>query len=76
MEKNDFGAAHTKRVFRIAKENFFIEKEIEDLTFAAIILHDIGGCIIKEQYEKGPTIAAELLKKLGCPTVFIKQVCE
>jgi len=74
LEKNDFGMAHTARVFTIAKENFLIEKEIEDLTFASIILHDIGGSTIREQYEKGPTIASELLKKLACPTSLVKHV--
>ena len=76
LVKNDFGIAHTKRVFTIAKKNFAIKKVTEDLTFASIILHDVGGSTIREQYEKGPAIAAELLRKLGCPEAFIKQVCE
>jgi len=76
LEKNDFGVGHTKRVFKIAKENFPVKKGREELTFASIILHDIGGSTIKEQYEKGPQIATELLKKLGCPDGFIGQVCE
>lgn len=76
LEKNDFGVSHTKRVLQIAKKNFPAKPELQDLTYTAIILHDIGGCTIKDQYEKGPEIATEILKKLGCPDSFIKQVCE
>ncbi len=76
LEKNDFGVSHTKRVFDIAKENFQVKPELKDLTYASIILHDIGGSTIKDQYEKGPMIASDLLKQLGCPNNFIKQVCE
>ena len=76
LEKNDFGVSHTKRVLKIAKKNFPAKPELQDLTYTAIILHDIGGCTIKDQYEKGPEIATEILKKLGCPDSFIKQVCE
>ena len=76
LERNDFGVAHTKRVFDIAKQNFPVKPELQELTFASIILHDIGGSSIKEQYEKGPQIATVILKKLGCPDYFISQVCE
>jgi hypothetical protein len=76
LERNDFGVAHTKRVFCIAKQNFPVKPELQELTFASIILHDIGGSSIKEQYEKGPQIATLILKKLGCPDYFIRQVCE
>ena len=76
LEKNDFGVSHTKRVFEIANQNFPVKPENQDLTFTAIIFHDIGGSTIKEQYEKGPQIATSILKKLGCPESFIKQVCE
>ncbi len=76
LEKNDFGIAHTKRVFDIAKQNFPVKPELHELTYTAIILHDIGGSTIKEQYVKGPQIATILLKKLNCPESFIKQVCE
>ena len=48
---------------------------MEDLTYASIILHDIGGCSIKDQYEKGPQIAADILKQMGCSESFIRQVC-
>jgi len=75
LEKNDFGVAHTKRVFCIAKENFLIKPELQELTFASIILHDIGGSSIKDQYEKGPQIAKVILEELGCPDNFISQVC-
>ena len=76
LEKNDFGIAHTQRVFEIAKQNFPVKPEFEELTFTAIIFHDIGGCTIKDQYEKGPKITKNILEKLGCPDQFIKQVCE
>jgi hypothetical protein len=76
LEKNDFGVCHTRRVFEIAKANFSVTPELEDLTYVAIILHDIGGCTIKDQYEKGPPLAEEILKKLDYSEIFIKQVCE
>ena len=75
LEKNDFGVSHTKRVFDIAKHNFPVKPDFEELTYAAIILHDIGGCTIKDQYQKGPPIAAALLKQLNCKDVFINEVC-
>jgi hypothetical protein len=76
LEKNDFGVSHTQRVFSIAKEHFPVKPEMQDLTYASIILHDIGGSSIKDQYEKGPQIATQLLKQLNCPDDFIKQVCQ
>lgn len=75
LEKNDFGVEHTKRVYCIAKQTFTVKPELKELTFASIILHDIGGSTIKEQFEKGPTIATLLLKKLGFPKSFIEHVC-
>ncbi len=76
LKKNDFGVSHTERVFVIAKQNFPIKPELEELTYTSIILHDIGGSSIKDQYEKGPQIATVVLKKLECPRIFINQVCE
>ena len=74
MDKNDLGAGHTSRVLAIARENFSIPQDIEDLTVASIILHDIGGATIKDQYEKGPVIAASVLEQMDCDEAFIKQV--
>jgi predicted metal-dependent HD superfamily phosphohydrolase len=74
LEKNDLGAAHTSRVLAIARKNFFIPMELEDLTVAVIILHDIGGASIKDQYEKGPAIAASILKQMDCNKAFTEQV--
>ncbi len=76
LEKNDLGSAHTSRVLAIAKKNFQIPQKIEDLTVSAIILHDIGGSSIKDQYEKGPKIAEKLLEQMKCDRKFINQVCE
>jgi len=76
LDKNDFGVAHTKRVFDIAKQNFLVKPELQELTFTAIIFHDIGGSSIKDQYEKGPQIAARILEKAGYPKIFIKEICE
>ena len=76
LEKNDFGIAHTRRVFEIAKQYFPVKPEFQDLTYTAIIFHDVGGSSIKDQYEKGPQIAASLLKKMKCTDHFIRQVCE
>jgi len=74
LEKNDLGAAHTSRVLAIARKNFSIPKELEDLAVASIILHDIGGATVKDQYEKGPGIAASVLEQMGCDKAFIQQV--
>ena len=76
MEKNDFGIAHTKRVFDIAKQNFPVKPELQELTYTAIIFHDIGGSTIQDQYEKGPQIATQILKKLGCSDKLVNQVCD
>jgi hypothetical protein len=76
LEKNDLGAAHTSRVLNTARKNFAIPKELQDLTFSAIILHDIGGASIKDQYEKGPMIAASILQQMQCGKDFIEQVCQ
>jgi UTP:GlnB (protein PII) uridylyltransferase len=51
-----------------------VPSELQDLTFSSIILHDIGGGSIKDQYEKGPEIAASILKQLGCEPSFIEEV--
>ncbi len=75
LENNDFGVSHTQRVFNLAKQHFPVKPELQDLTYASIILHDIGGCTIKDQYQKGPPIAEALLKKLGCQEGFIREVC-
>ncbi|HLC00513.1 MAG TPA: HD domain-containing protein [Candidatus Bathyarchaeia archaeon] len=74
LEKNDLGAGHTNRVLAIARKNFSIPPEIENLTVASIILHDIGGASIKDQYEKGPGIAASVLEQMDCDEAFIQQV--
>jgi hypothetical protein len=76
LEKNDFGMAHIKRVFDLARKNFTVPSELQELTFYSIILHDIGGSSIKEQYEKGPGIAASLLKQMGCDEAFVQKVCD
>src|SRR4030065_143346 len=74
LEKNDLGAAHTSRVLAIARQNFSIPEELEELIVAAIILHDIGGASIKDQYEKGPGIAASILQQMNSDKSFIDQV--
>jgi len=74
LEKNDLGAAHTSRVLAIARKNFSIPTDLADLTVASIILHDIGGASIKDQYEKGPGIAASVLEQMDCAEAFIQQV--
>jgi len=76
LEKNDFGVAHTQRVLSIAKQNFPVKSELRELTYTSIILHDIGGSSIKEQYEKGPQISKFILKKLNYSESFIGQICE
>jgi hypothetical protein len=76
LEKNELGAAHTRRVLAIARKNFSIPPGQEDLTIASTILHDVGGGSIKEQYEKGPAIASSLLRQMGCDKDFVARVCE
>ena len=76
LKKNDFGMPHTRRVFEIAKKNFIIPKEIEELVFCSIIMHDIGGSTIEKQYRLGPEIAAIILKNLGYEEIFVQEVCE
>jgi HD superfamily phosphohydrolase YqeK len=76
LKKNDFGIPHTRRVFDIAKQNFEIPKELNELVFCSIIMHDIGGSSIEKQYQDGPTIATALLQKLGYNESFVKEVCQ
>jgi hypothetical protein len=76
LKKNDFGMPHTRRVFDMAKKNFEIPQELEELIFCSIIMHDIGGSTIKKQYHDGPQIAAAILQKLGYSEDFIQEVCE
>lgn len=75
LKKNYFGVAHTRRVFNIAKNNFEIQEEKKDLVYCSIILHDIGGSSIREQYEKGPKIAKTILEQLNYDREFIHEVC-
>ena len=76
LEKNEFGFEHTKRVYKIAKKYFSIPDNLKDLTFFSIILHDVGGSNIKAQYQKGPKIARNLLKKLQMSQDLIEKVCD
>lgn len=75
LKKNDFGLSHTRRVFDIAKKNFEIPKEMEELVFCSIIMHDIGGNTIEKQYKNGPKIASSILQNLGYDFDFIEEVC-
>jgi uncharacterized membrane protein len=76
LKKNDFGVPHTQRVFDIAKKNFEIPQEIEELVSCSIIMHDIGGSTIEKQYKDGPRIAASILRKLGYDKSFVQEVCD
>ena len=76
LGKTDLLMEHTKRVFEIAKTHFEVPDELEELVYSTIVLHDIGGMSIEEQYEKGPEIAADLLEKLGYDEAMIQEVCE
>jgi hypothetical protein len=76
LKKNDFGMPHTRRVFDIAKKNFDIPQELEELIFCSIIMHDIGGSTIEKQYRDGPQIAASILRNLGYNEEFVNEVCE
>ena len=48
LKRNDFGMPHTRRVFDLAKKNFEVPKELEELVFCSIIMHDIGGSTIQK----------------------------
>ncbi len=78
LEKNDFGVSHTLRVLDIAKKNYNrydLDKSWKDTVFSLIVLHDIGGSEIKDQYEKGPIIAKKLLGRLNYSKFDIKLIC-
>ena len=79
LENNDLGVEHTLRVLNTAKKNYSrydLDESWKDTVLSLIILHDIGGSTIKEQYENGPKIAQKLLKKLNYPTFDIKLICK
>lgn len=76
LKKNDFGVAHTERVLSIALKNFPIPSGLEEVALASIILHDIGGSSVKDQYEKGPKIAKRLLRRLDYEEVTTQKICE
>lgn len=76
LKKNDFGMPHTRRVFDLAKRNFEVPKELEELVFCSIIMHDIGGSTIEKQYRDGPEVAASILQKLGYDKSFVQEVCD
>jgi uncharacterized membrane protein len=76
LKKNYFGMPHTRRVFDIAKQNFDIPIELEEMVFCSIIMHDIGGNTIEQQYKDGPQITASILTKLGYNKSFVDEVCE
>lgn len=76
LRENDFGVAHTERVFELGRKYFNISDEVLDEVYALIILHDIGGSSINEQYQKGPDIASALMKKLDYPEQTIRNVAE
>jgi hypothetical protein len=76
LKKNDFGLSHTRRVFDIAKQNFEVPKDLEELVFCSIIMHDIGGSSIEKQYKDGPAIATSILNKLGYDESFVEEVCQ
>ena len=78
LEGNDLGIGHTLRVLDISKKNYHkydLDSSWKDIVFSLIVLHDIGGSEIKDQYEKGPIIAGELLKKLDYHPFDIKLIC-
>lgn len=79
LEENDFGVEHTLRVLEIAKKNYNkydLDESWKDNVFSLVVLHDIGGSDIKDQYEKGPVIAKKLLEKLGYHKFDIKLICQ
>ena len=79
LKENDLGVSHTTRVLDIAKKNYQLyglDEFSRDIVYSLIVLHDIGGSKIKDQYEKGPKIAKELLTKLNFHRFDIMLICE
>ena len=76
LENNSFGVAHTQRVFDFATRYFSIPIQSKDKVHAIIILHDIGGISIKDQYAKGPIIAEKLLRQIDYDDKTIREICE
>jgi HD superfamily phosphodiesterase len=79
LEKNDFGVEHTLRVLDIAKKNYGkygLDETWKDTVFSLIILHDIGGSEIKDQYKRGPKIAKKLLEKLNYKKFDVNLICK
>lgn len=79
LEKNDFGVEHTLRVLDIAKKNYDkygLDKTWKDTLFSLIILHDVGGSEIKDQYKRGPRIAKKLLEKLDYKKFDVNLICK
>ncbi len=79
LEENDFGVEHTLRVLEITKKNYNkydLDESWKDNVFSLIVLHDIGGSEIEDQYEKGPVIAKRLLEKLDYHKFDIKLICQ
>ena len=74
LEGNDLGVGHTLRVLKIAREKIGIPEEWILETEALIILHDIGGSSIADQYGVGPKIAGELLIQSGFSNDMIKRI--
>ena len=58
------------------KQNFVVPKELEELVFCSIIMHDVGGSTIQKQYRDGPGIAGSILKILGYDKSFVDEVCK
>ena len=78
LEKNDLGVEHTLRVLEITTKNYNkydLDRSWKDIVFSLILLHDIGGKTIDEQYKKGPKIAKELMERLGYHKFDIKLIC-
>ena len=78
LKNNELGVEHTLRVLEIAKENYNkydLDESWKDIVFSLILLHDVGGSSIKEQYFNGPVIAKKLLQQLGYHEFDIKLIC-
>jgi len=50
LKRNDFGMPHTEESLTLPNKTLLSPKELEELVFCSILMHDIGGSTIKKQY--------------------------
>ncbi len=62
----------------VARKNYdkySLDRTWKETVFSLVVLHDIGGSEIKDQYKRGPAIARKLLNKLDYKKFDINLIC-